>query len=106
MTLLQQRLNRLIAEDERNGVGSVADRSFFEQHPDRSYRMRLATPNEVAVAELNGSPPPTGGQFVWMAVRQVAPGVRMRLQVNAAPPVGPIADIPEDVVREIFGGLA
>jgi hypothetical protein len=30
----------------------------------------------------------------------------MRLQVNAAPPVGPIADIPEDVVREIFGGLA
>ena len=43
MSAVQRRLQRLIREDEERGVGSIQDSAFFEQNPQRNFRMRLAT---------------------------------------------------------------
>jgi hypothetical protein len=99
-----RRLNRLVAEDERLGRGSAADRAFFERNPHRNYLARLATPYELAAFEMAGGGPaaPPGELFLWTLVRQLAPGFRVRTYAFAPPPIGPRADIDEETVRELF----
>jgi Fe-S oxidoreductase len=80
-----RRLEQLIADDENAGVGSISDSVFFEQHPNRNYRLRLATPNESASMALigckaNDSP---DDKFDWMCIKQTAPGVRARMGLIA-----------------------
>ena len=92
-----------MGEDEERGTGSFADAAYFEAQPQRSYRMRLATPAEIeAMERVNGSRPLGKGSFKWVVVRQLAPGMRIRVHINAPLPPGPIADIPEHVARETF----
>jgi hypothetical protein len=70
----------MAAEDDRLGRGSADDRAFFERNPDRNYRARLATAYEVAWHdEMNPNAPAAlpGDLFLWVLVRQIAPGVRM-----------------------------
>jgi hypothetical protein len=100
---LQERLDRLVAEDEARGVGSIQDAAYFEQHPTRRYRMRLATPGEIRAMEIvEGPQTPPGDAFWWVAIKQLHPRVHVHVHITAPLPPGPIADIPEHVVRKIF----
>ena len=83
-----------------------ADRVFFEQHPDRKHRLRLASEVEIAQNEiLSGevtTPPPGHRHFV--IVRNVAPGHRLRLFVTNAEDAG--TDVPEDLADVLFDMVA
>jgi hypothetical protein len=106
MSAVQRRLRRLIREDEERGVGSIQDAALFEQNADRNFRIRLATPGEIAATEMikkAGKPLPLPDDALcWTVVKQVGPGVRMRFQVFAPLPPWPLNDIPEHVAREVF----
>jgi hypothetical protein len=102
----QRRLERLIRKDEKRAVGSIEDAAFFEQNPKRNFRMRLATPGEIAATEIIGNggaplPLPEGALW-WTIIKQVSPGVRFRVQVYAPLPPWPLKEIPEQVAREVF----
>jgi hypothetical protein len=103
-----KRLDRMMAEDERLDRGSVGDRLFFENNPDRNYRARLATAYEIAwhdemTPEAPAAPP--GELFLWVLVRQIAPGLRKRRFAFAPPPTGPRADIDEETARYLFAAV-
>ena len=59
-----------------------ADRVFFERRPDRQHRVRLAHSAEIEQHEILDGPiaAPTGCQ-VFVAVKNIAPGHRLRLFV-------------------------
>jgi hypothetical protein len=65
-----------------NGVdrASQSDRRFFERFPHRSHRFRLASQAEIAQrAILTDAAGPLPKQFRhFVAVRNIAPGVRLR----------------------------
>jgi hypothetical protein len=85
------------------------DRRFFETHPERSYWIRRALPIEIAAYELaRGEPYPThAGRLVCIAVKQLAPGLRVRLLCTAPKGVGaPPAGLPERQCRKIFEAVA
>lgn len=102
----QRHLERLIRKDEERGIGSIQDSAFFEQNPQRNFRMRLATPGEIAATEIisnAGAPLSLPADCLWWTViKQLAPGVRMRRQVYGPLPPGPIDNIPERIAQEIF----
>jgi hypothetical protein len=98
-------LELLIADDEKAGIGSVSDAEFFRRNPNRTYRMRLATTNEIAAAAIVlGRQDREDDHLLWfMAVKQIAPGIRLRFGFKTALPVGiPIRDIPERFARGVF----
>jgi hypothetical protein len=98
----RSQLDLMEAEDERLGRGSVGDRAFFARNPHRSFRARLATPYEVAWHdEMNPNAPaaPSGDLFLWVVVREICPGMRMR-RFGYGPP--PPADMDEAAARELF----
>jgi len=73
--------------------GSDNDREWFRKHPKRSYRLRSALPEEV----------PDHRTGLWVIVRQVAPGLRVRAIVNLK------IDDPKDdeaTARRLFDELA
>jgi hypothetical protein len=78
-----------------------ADRLFFERFPARQYRVRLASPAEIEERRIleNLPPIPDGSRF-FIAVRQIAPCIRMRALVVA--PGDAETDIPENRCRAIF----
>ena len=92
LTRQQRRaMQRLAGDVERATDG---DRRFFERHPDRSYRVRLASKSEIAQREITTGidsfgPDPTTRYFIL--VHQLAPGVRMRAYVP-----GPAEEAGED----------
>ena len=96
------RLDLMEAEDERLGRGIAGDRAFFEDNSNREYRARLATPYEVAWHDEmnpNALAAPPGDLFLWVVVRQPAPGMRMR-RFGYGPP--PRADIDEAAACDLF----
>ena len=98
----RSQLDLMEAEDERLGRGSVGDRAFFARNPHRSFRARLATPYEVAWHdEMNPNAPaaPSGDLFLWVVVREICPGMRMR-RFGYGPP--PRADIDEAAACVLF----
>jgi hypothetical protein len=83
-----------------------ADRVFFEQHPDRKHRLRLASEveiaqNEILSGEVNILPP---GMRHFAIVRNVAPGARLRVFVTNAKHA--TTDVPEDLTAAIFDAVA
>ena len=102
-----RQLDRMAAEDDRLGRGSAADRAFFQRNPERNFCARLATPYEVAALEMMAEAPaaPAGELFLWTLVRQIAPGFRLRRYAFAPPPIGPRADIDEEMVRDLFAAV-
>jgi hypothetical protein len=90
-------------------LGRIAegDRVFFEQHPDRKHRIRLASEVEIAQDEiLSGEvkilPP---GYRHLVVVRNIAPGWRLRrLFVTNAENAW--TDVPEDLAGVIFDTVA
>ena len=83
-----------------------ADRVFFEQHPDRKHRVRLASEVEIAQHEILSGKlmrlPPGHRHFV--IVRNIAPGRRLRLFVTNAEDAG--TDVPEDLADVLFDMVA
>jgi hypothetical protein len=79
-----------------------ADRLFFERHPDRRHRVRLAGDVEIAEIEtVRGLPMDVRpGESIYALVRSVAPGERHRLL--APGPEGAETDLPESLARELF----
>jgi hypothetical protein len=79
LTRTQRRQMRGLAD--RVDRASQSDRRFFERFPHRAHRIRLASRAEIGQEELlRGAvlwaPPPCR---IFAAVRNVAPGVRLRL---------------------------
>ena len=83
-----------------------ADRVFFEQHPNRKHRLRFASDVEIAELEVVRGEvmtlPP--GMRHFAIVRNVAPGVRLRVFVTNARHA--TTDVPEDVTAAIFDAVA
>jgi len=83
-----------------------ADRVFFEQHPDRKHRLRFASDVEIAELEVVRGEvmtlPP--GMRHFAIVRNVAPGVRLRVFVTNARHA--TTDVPEDLTAAIFDAVA
>lgn len=78
------------------------DRRFFERHTDRSHRIRHTSQAEMDLKGRSGSTfdPPIPG-FRWFTViRQVAPGARVRVYVQA--PELCETDVPEAVAARIY----
>ena len=77
------------------------DRRFFERFPHRQHRMRIAGAAEIEQhAILNGAPCTRPGSCIYVVVKNVAPGMLMRLFVRGAE--GADTDIDEAAAREIF----
>lgn len=79
-----------------------SDRTFFEQHPRRSFRVRRAWDVEIedfarhVVIERNLP----DGLCWWVIVHQIAPGLRMRFPL-AAPHHFP-TEVPEVDARRVW----
>src|SRR5262245_56399734 len=79
----QRQMKKLTSHVERV---ADTDRVFFEQHPDRKHRVRLASEVEIAQLEImNGEvmtlPP---GKRHFAIVRNVAPGARLWVIATSA----------------------
>lgn len=97
---VRRKIARLAAKIEETAWAS--DRAFFKDRPARRYRLRPAWTCEIegGVAALDGTPPPLRpGACWWVAVYQMAPGMRMRVPFQA--PHDLDTDPPEDVAREV-----
>ena len=82
-----------------------ADRRFFERFPHRQHRMRIAGVAEIEQqAILNGAPCSRPGRCIYVVVKNVVPGVRLRLLVRGAD--GMDTDIDEAAARKIFESAA
>jgi hypothetical protein len=62
--------------EQATDQASESDRVFFEKNAQRNYRLRPALANE-----LPGLHTPRCG-WMWVVVRQIRPGVRMRLAIH------------------------
>lgn len=62
-------------------AASEADRLWFEAHPHRQHRIRPYIPGEGPPGHPDPVPRPGHGMFV--VVRQLQPGLRMRLSFDA-----------------------
>jgi hypothetical protein len=85
---------------------SDSDRIFFEQHPHRTHRVRLASTAEIEINQtLSGhdqSLPP--GQRHFCAIKQIAPGLRIRVYLHGTEAAGP--DEPEWIAKLAFEASA
>lgn len=79
-----------------------SDAKFFERFPHRCHRVRLTSQAEIAQdAVLLGKPqqPPPGHQF-YTAVKNIGPGVRLRLSICG--PQDADTDLSEAQAFEIY----
>jgi hypothetical protein len=79
-----------------------ADRRFFERFPHRQHRVRISSAAEIEQNEiLQGEPVWLPAGYRWFTVvRNVAPGVRMRLFVRYLEDAE--TDLAEETAKEIF----
>ena len=81
---------------------TATDRLFFEQHPDRRHRVRLATRAEIRQQELLlGAVLWAGpGGRIFAAVCNVTPGRRIRLLIGVEG--AGITDLAEEAAAALF----
>jgi hypothetical protein len=80
-----------------------ADIAFFEQHPDRRYRVRRANDAEVAQVEILEDQllqPPQG--CCWFAFVKKVPDANLRMFVADHPTAETGLDMPDDHAEEIW----
>jgi hypothetical protein len=81
------------------------DALFFERFPTREHRVRLAHRAEIEEQRIiENLPPIPDGCRAFIAVRRVAPCMRLRALVIA--PEGNETDLPESMARSIFERVA
>jgi hypothetical protein len=71
------------------------DRNWFNDHPDRQHRIRRGHFGEV---------PAHPDYLTLIAVRQVTPGVRIRLSFYSASPL-PTEELPEAIAAAAFAQI-
>jgi hypothetical protein len=78
-------------------AASHSDRVWFAQSPHRSHRLRPAMSDELFALGV-----PDNAMTVWIVVRQIAPGVRVRFAFTppSAPPDA------ETVAHALFDAIA
>src|ERR1700736_3697000 len=99
MTANPNRKQKLQMQKLTEQVGRVtqADAAFFKRRPDRVHRVPLASPAEIKQEELmaGGTMIVPAGRCAFIAVRNVAPGIRLRVMTLAAE--GAETDLPEEM---------
>lgn len=94
----QRKLKRLTRQNEQS---IRADAKFLERRPDRNHRVRLSSPAEVATIRLLHPGTVITPGFRWYtAVRQVWPGIRLRVFTIGF--ADPDCDVSEDVCRSVY----
>jgi hypothetical protein len=79
-----------------------SDRLFFERRPDRTHRIRLASKAEVeTMVLLKPSRRAPSGLRWYVALRQVKPGVRLRVFTLGYE--GADTDVSEEVAAYVYG---
>jgi hypothetical protein len=83
----------------------ASDRTFFQQHPGRQYRLRPAWQVEVEdfVRHGGGAADLCDGHCWWVVVHQMAPGFRYRVPFSA--PHHLPTEAPEREARRMFKSL-
>jgi len=78
-----------------------ADSLFFRRHLQRQHRVRLASQAEIEEQRILDNLPQIPDDWrVFIAVKQIAPGVRVRAILGA--PEGAETDLPESLAAQIF----
>jgi hypothetical protein len=79
-----------------------ADRLFFERHPNRKHRVRIAGKAEIAETEMfcGVHMDVRPDESIFAVVRNEAPGKRSRLLIPG--PKDAETDLSEDMARELF----
>jgi hypothetical protein len=79
-----------------------SDRVFFERHPDRAYRVRRAHTAEIRQEEIiqGERVVPVPGCGIFVAVKSICPGARLRLLVQGLKDSE--VDLTEAEARDIF----
>ena len=67
--------------------------------------MRLASPGQIAAIDHHGNVEASADKFHWMAIKQIDPGVRIRMGVLESLPPGPFNEIPEEIARDIYAAV-
>jgi hypothetical protein len=75
----------------------ISDQDFFRYHPDRAYRLRLATAAEIG--ELQSAP----DLWTYIVKCRHLPRVRGVFETTAAPKIGELES--EEIAQELFQGL-
>jgi hypothetical protein len=75
------------------------DAEWFASHPDRNYRIRLATPLEIEI-ESDGKEPVPDGFRVYAIIWQMRPGVRAHVYMLSN--TGDQADATEEKAKTLF----
>jgi hypothetical protein len=76
----------------------ISDADFFCDHPDRTYRLRLATPAEIAVLD----PAPAPEHWIYAVTCRYVAGYAIFRTANSPAP-GELDD--EAAARELWQGL-
>jgi len=84
-----------LVDDKAQTAAAKLDKAWFESHPNRSHRIRRAVAGEV---------PATTATEPYVAVRQVAPGFRLRRFFAMAVPL-PEDEAPEHIAHAFYDVL-
>jgi hypothetical protein len=78
---------------------SLTDTVFFAANPLRNYRMRMATPSEIAALD----PAPNPRHFIYMVKCRHLPLITAVLDGDVSPLLGEFDD--EDIAKQIWQGV-
>lgn len=100
LTRQQRRQMKRLGEEADRAV--EGDRRYFDRWPGRTYRIRLASPAERKQVELfqGRAIRPEADQAVFVVMKQLAPGVRMKATV-----IGPRESIGEELTDAEAGSI-
>lgn len=100
LTRQQRRLMKRLGEEADRAV--EGDRRYFDRWPNRTYRIRLASPAERKQVELiqGRTIRPSDDKAVFIVMKQLGPGVRMKATV-----IGPRESIGEELTDAEAGGI-
>jgi hypothetical protein len=68
------------------------DAAWFDCRPDRTIRIRRATAVELEEQRIAGRPPTPAGFYPHVVVKQLAPGIRMRVPFATTCPVPKLSE--------------
>ena len=87
-----RKIQECLDDDRRRGLGPTTDEAYFQAYPEAEFRTRLASPADIHVANILFNPPPID-QFIWIIIRQLAPGKQERFPIYGRQPRGAITDM-------------
>ena len=80
-------------------MARLTDTDFFAANPSRNYRMRMATPSEIAAFD----PPPDPRHFIYVVKCRHLPLMTAVFEGDVSPLPGEFAD--EYIAKELWQGV-